>query len=299
MPVLWCSHGVRSAQAASPVNQPPLDLGQTSFLDGEGGPGALLEVIGSGSVSGYATDASGRVVSGTNKQWSANVTLHPVYQTEIPAFGGKLGIEFLFPFSAIHVDAPGHSVTTQGGTGDVTVSPFIQWSDGNLFAKPFSSRFGLQGVVPSGSYASQRFINTGQDAWQVSPYYALTWRPLDAWEVSVRLIYDWSSHSTHPPPSLAATSVQAGSQFAMNYAASYAVSPHLRLGLSGYILRQLDDTRVGGRAVAGSRQQTFGIGPGLLWTGGHAKVIANVFREFASENRAEGTNLIARLLYPF
>lgn len=295
---LWCCAlpGTASAQR---VAQPPLDLGQTSFLDGEGAPGFLLETIGLGTAAGYATDGAGRAAPGTNRQWSANVTLHPVYTSKASLLGGNPGVELLFPFSLMHLDVPDQPVTTQGGAGDVTISPFIQWSGGALLGKPFASRLAFQGVTPSGSYKASRPVNGGTNVWQVSPYYALTWRPLDRWEVSVRLIYGWSSRNMAPPPALGAGSVQPGSQFAANYAASYAITPRLRLGVSGYVLRQLTDTRVGGRAVAGLQQQTFGLGPGLLWNEGPVRVIANVFREFGARNRPEGVNAVARLLIFF
>ncbi len=294
-----CCFLLSQGAAAQLINQPPLDLGQTSFLDGEGGPGFVLETIGLGSVAGYATDGAGRAVPGTNKQWSANVTLHPIYTSTLPLLGGSPGLELLFPFSLVHMDAPNHPVANQGGAGDITISPYLQWSNGTLFGKPFSSRLALAGVVPGGSYTAGHSINAGSNVWQVSPYYALTWRPLQDWEVSARLIFDWSSRNTRPPPGLGAGSAQPGSQAALNYAASYAVSPQLRLGLSGYVLRQLNDTQAGGNPVSVSRQQAFGLGPGLLWTAGPAKVIANVFREFATRNRPEGCNAVARLLIQF
>jgi len=281
------------------VNLPPLDLGQTSFLDGEGGPGFTFETIGFGTAARYATDASGHAVPGTNRQWSANVTLHPIYVTGVPVLGGNLGFELLQPVSLLHLEAPGTPNTTQGGTGDLVVGPFIQWPEGSLFGRPFSSRLAVQGVFPTGSYLAARMANAGSNVWQVSPYYALTWKPFDRWEVSARLIYDWSSRNTDPPPRLAASSVQPGSQFAANYAVSYAVLLDLRLGLSGYALKQLNDAEVGGKPVPRSQQQAFDLGPGLVWTHSPAKVIANVFREFATENRPEGFNVVARLLYSF
>jgi len=295
--LLCCSPAPGRAQAT--VNLPPLDLGQTSFLDGEGGPGFTFETIGFGTVAGYATDASGRAVPGTNRQWSGNVTLHPIYVSTVPVLGGHLGFELLQPLSLAHLEMSGNPGTTQGGVGDLTVGPHIQWSGGTLFGRPFSARLALFGVFPSGSYSANRSVNVGSDVWQISPYYAFTWKPFEPWEVSARLIYAWSSRSTNPPLRLGATSVQPGGQFAANYAVSYAVSPTLRLGISGYSLKQLNDAEVGGKAVPHSQQQAFGIGPGLLWTGGEAKVIANVFREFATENRPEGFNVVARLLYSF
>ena len=141
-------------------------------------------------------------------------------------------------------DDPGR----RGGRDHLTLH---QWCGGTLLGMPFASRPTLQGVVPSDSYGTSRLINAGTNVWQVSPYYALTWRPLDKCKVNVRLIHGWSSCNTAPPPALGVGSVQPDGQFAANYAASYTAAPKLRLGLSGYVLRQVADTRQGvGRAAA-------------------------------------------------
>ena len=86
-----CVAATSSAWAASPVPQPPLDLGQTSFLDGEAGPGALFEVIGNGYVAPQFTDASGQRVAGTNRQWIGSVIFHLAYVSDVPRAGGMLG----------------------------------------------------------------------------------------------------------------------------------------------------------------------------------------------------------------
>ncbi len=69
--------------------------------------------------------------------------------------------------------------------------------------------------------------------------------------------------------------------------------------MAGYALWQLDDTRVDGRAVAKSRQQVIGVGPGLLWSNGHATVIANLFEEVEARNRPRGISAVLSVLYPF
>src|SRR6202041_3497391 len=102
-----------------------------------------------------------------------------------------------------------------------------------------------------------------------------TWRISNRWEISGRSIYDWSSRSNRPPVSLDVTNSQAGGQFAQNLSVSVAITDNWRIGVAGYGLWQLDDTRVDGQAVSNSRQQVIGIGPGLLWSDGHATVIAN------------------------
>src|SRR3984957_10242669 len=101
--VVWTS----SAWAASPVPQPPLDLGQTSFLDGEAGPGGLLEVIGNGYVASPFNEAYGRGAPGPNQQWIDSVILHLAYVPDPPLAGGMLGAEALFPVSVLHLEVPG------------------------------------------------------------------------------------------------------------------------------------------------------------------------------------------------
>jgi hypothetical protein len=80
---------------------------------------------------------------------------------------------------------------------------------------------------------------------------------------------------------------------------SAAITENWRLGVASYGMWQLDDTRVNGQAVPGSRQQVITAGPGLLWSNGHATVIANVFEEIEAHNRPRGTSAVLRLLCPF
>ncbi len=288
-----------AAQSRANVVLPPLDLGQTSFLDGEAKPGALLEIIGDGATAGYFTDGSGRASEGRHRQWLNTVIAHPVYLSNVPVLGGLLGIEFLVPLTAVHQDLPGLRSTTQGGVGDLTISPLIQWSDEQLLGHPLSLRAALQVVAPTGTYSSGRQISAGQNAWQVSPYLAFTWRAAERCEVSGRAIYDWSSFNNHPPAALDARSSRAGDQFAMDLSTSYAVSDQWRVGVAGYALQQVSDARIDGTGAPGSRQRTFALGPGFLWNRGSTTVVGTAYREFASENRPEGVNAVLRLLQGF
>ena len=294
-----CLVATSSARAASPVPQPPLDLGQTSFLDGEAGPGWLLEIISNGYVAPEFTDASGARAAGTNRQWFGTVIVHLAYVSNMPFAGGMLGAETLIPVSVLHLDVPGIPQATQGGLGDVTFTPFIQWTELPVWQRPLSVRLALQATVPTGQYSATDPINVGSNAWQVSPYLAFTWRVSDRWEISGRSIYDWSGQSGQPPAALDAANSQAGGQFAQNLSVSAAVSDNWRIGVASYGLWQLDDTRVNGHAVGGSREQVIGIGPGLLWSDGHATNIANVFEEIEAHNRPQGTSAVLRLQYPF
>jgi hypothetical protein len=188
-----------SAWAASPVPEPALDLGQTSFLDGEAGPGGLFEVIGNGYVASQFMDAGGHRVAGTNRQSIGSVIYHFAYVSNVPLAGGLLGAEALIPFAALHLNVPGMPQSTEGGLGDVTVAPFIQWTRLPVWERPLSVRLAIQATAPTGQYSRSNPINAGSDAWQISPYLAFTWRVADRWEITGRSIYDWSGRSGRPP----------------------------------------------------------------------------------------------------
>jgi hypothetical protein len=294
------SEAAPAGPSAGPsVSQPQMDLGDTSFLDGEAGQGALLEIIGEGTAAAYLTDGSGRALEGRNKEWSSTVIIHPAYVSGVAVLGGHLGGELLVPFAAVHLNLNQGPSTTEGGVGDITFAPFIQWSNLQLLGRPLSARLAMQFVAPTGTYSRTRDINMGQNAWQVSPYLAYTWRPTNRWELSGRAIYDWSGRNDRPALASAARGSEAGDQFAMDFAASFAVSQTWRVGLSGYVLRQLSDARLDDEAIVGLRQQAVGLGPGLRWKHGDTSVIATVYREFETRNRPEGFNAVLRLLQPF
>jgi hypothetical protein len=285
------------AVASPPVPQPQLDLGQTSFLDGEAGRGGLLEVIVNGLAADRFTDRRGNDLPGTHELQTGSVTFHPAYVSPISFAGGHLGIEGLFPVAVAHQQIVERGAT-KGGVGDITIAPFVQWSGLSLFGRPLSARLAMQVVAPTGSYTSRSAINFGQNAWQVSPYLALTWHATQRWEISSRLIYDWSSRNGAPEEAFGARSIQAGDQANINLSASRAVGGGWRLGVSGYTFQQLSDSSIGRAEVAGSRQRAFGVGPGLLWSHGRMTLIATAYREFATENHPRGGQVVVRLLRP-
>lgn len=292
----WCS----AANSAPTAAQPQVDLGQTSFLDGEAGPGWLIETIGNGTVARYSTDGAGHALSGVHRQWTASVTLHPAFIASETVLGAHPGIEFLFPAGAVHLDLPGQPSTTQGGVGDITVAPLLQWNDGRLLGRPFAIRAALQLVLPGGTYSPGREVSLGQNALQVSPYAAFTVRVTPEWEMSGRLIYDWSSPNARPARVLGADSSQAGGQAVLNVAASRALSANWRLGVAGYGLRQISSSRVDQEVVHGSEQRALAAGPGFEWSDEHGStLIGTLYREFSSRNRPEGFNAVLRLLLTF
>jgi hypothetical protein len=92
---------------------------------------------------------------------------------------GYPGVEVLIPFSYVHNGFTGGGAGHDTGLGDVTVEPFLQWAPLHPHAGSVSVRLGLGATAPTGDHAPAAPVNTGQGAWQISPYLASTWRVSD------------------------------------------------------------------------------------------------------------------------
>jgi hypothetical protein len=286
------------ASAASPIPEPSINLGQSSFLDGEGGPGALLEIIGDGYGATRLNGADGHPIPGHFEQTSGAAAIHLVYTSELLFLGANVGVEALLPLTYLHLEQAGLQASATGA-GDLLVGTYLQWSHLSLLGMPFAMRLDMDVTTPTGPYATGHALNLGENVWQIFPHFAWTWRASDRWEISDRTTYNWSAKNDQPPSSLLAQSVQAGDQISNNLSASYAFDGNWRIGLASYQLEQLGDTRMNGQPVPGSLERVFGMGPGIYWTQGPVIVIANAYKEFAAQNRPEGYQGVLRFLTTF
>lgn len=148
------------------------------------------------------------------------------------------------------------------------------------------------------SLVMHRAVNTGQGAWQISPYLAVTWRASDRWEVSARAIYDRTGSSPSTSPTGEPIGIRPGDIFALNGSISYAITDKLRLGPGGYVLKQLSDSRSAGEPIVDSRAQIFALGPVSRLQVGQATLLLAAFGEFAARNRPQGASLNLRLQHP-
>jgi hypothetical protein len=268
---------------------PPVNLGGSSFMDGVGGPGLLVrEALGVFGAPRF-TDASGDAVPGQNTVVAFTSTTLVGYMPPFKVLGGNWGVELLVP--VVHADLttpPGSASTT--GIGDLTFSALV-WQAPPLMlgAGQLFQRLDLDVVAPTGQYAGSALITAGSNLWSVNPYYAFTWLATDRIETSWRLHYLWNSTNDASGPGYEATSIRPGQAVHFNGAASIAVVPEFRVGVAGYFLRQITDSQANGHPVTGSEEQVAGLGPGFLAQVGALEFLANVYAEFAVENRPQGT----------
>jgi hypothetical protein len=281
-----------SLVAQTHVAEPAVNLGDTSFLDGIGGPGVVIEEIGDGAHEGKVVDGSGSLVPGAGAVNSISELTHIAWLTHRTILGGSYGTEVVA--AAAHVNASGAGQS--GGLGALTVSPFIlQWSERKIGNVPIDQRVVLDFDLPVGAYTRSSAVNISANAFTVHPYYAITAFPTKRIETSWRVHYLWNSTNNSPPSATGAQSTQAGQAIHFNATTAYNFGKHLWIGPNAYYLRQITDGRVNGVSLANSPEQVGAIGPGLVWNSGKWFFYANGYHELGARNRPEGDKLVFRV----
>ena len=281
-----------SVQGQSHVAEPPVNLGDSSFLDGIGGPGFLTEEMIDMEHDGRITNSSGQTVPGSVSVNSVSGLSHVAWMAHQRILGGWYGLEVLFVPAYVDAGSQGQSA----GFGDLTVSPFIlQWSEKRIFGMPIDQRFDVDFGIPVGKYSPTSNVNLGSNAFNFQPYYVITAFPTKRVETSWRFHYLWNWQNNAPPISTGAHSTQAGQAIHFNATAAYNVYKGLWIGANGYYLKQITHGRINGVPLRNSPEQVGAIGPGMVWNTGHWYFYANFYQEVGAENRATGQKVVLRI----
>lgn len=165
---------------------------------------------------------------------------------------------------------------------DIVVNPLmLGWHAGNLHWNILGAVF-----LPAGNYDRSRLVNTGKNAWAVSPQLGVTWfDPKTGWEVSGAAIYVNSFANTE-------TNYKSGDIMHFDFAAGRMLTPALKVGAVGYYAQQLGADS-GAGAVSGHRRlRIAGVGPGISYTFKMNEIVMNLvakyYREFDAQNTAQG-----------
>ncbi len=287
---------------AAAFDQPSINLGFTSFMDG--GPPAGPGFYFSEYIQYFTADKLVDHPASPNADVDAWVSLNQfIYQSDQELLlGGKWGINVILP--VISLDASdGNGIVTDNGTGlgDVWVGPYLQWDPimGPNGPK-FMQRVEFQMILPTGKYDSNKALNQGSNFFSFDPYWAGTYFFTPKLTASWRAHYLWNAKNNDPYELLGFNDTQAGQAIHVNFAASYEVMPkQLRVGVNGYYLKQISDSKVNG-ADAGGREQVLGIGPGALYSfSQNDHLFFNAYFETSVKNRPEGDRFILRWVHHF
>jgi len=284
------------AMPAMAYDQPSVNLGFTSFLDGgpPAGPGFYFAEY----VQYYTSDdfVDGPPGDSEVDVWvSLNQFLYQSNQELL--LGGKWGLDVIVPVVSIDADQEFGIITDNGaGIGDVLVGPFLQWDPIMGANGPkFMHRVELQFLCPTGKYDEDESINPGSNFFSFNPYWAGTYFFTPKLTATCRLHYLWNAENDD-------TDHQAGQAVHANFAMAYELMPKkLRAGVNGYFLKQISSSEDSGSTTAGDpKEQVFGIGPGLLYSfSKDDHLFFNAYFETGTENRTEGTRLNVRWVHHF
>jgi hypothetical protein len=285
------------AIAQQHIALPPVDLGQTSFMDGLGGPGLMNRVPLTLYEASRVVGPNGQTLPGRNRLLTLSALAHAVYSPSTPLIGGYGGLEVLVPAAYIDLMTPAGRATAVG-VGDLIFSVlFFQAPTTTLLGGKFLHRLDVTVVAPTGEYDRNAPVSVGSHLWSFNPYYAFTWLFADRFETSWRFHYLINSVNDEPAPGFSATTVQPGQAFHFNAAVSVEVTKLLRAGIAGYFLQQVTDARANGESVPHSKERVAALGPGLFSMVGTTQLIANAYWEFAVENRPAGSRLNFTVLH--
>lgn len=280
--------------AIAQVALPPINLGTTSFIDGMGGPGTLIEESFQSYSSNRVTDYQGKGISQDSRIESFSAVTLIAHITKRKILGGYYGFEMLLPSAKLDVEV--FDENEESGMGDASISPFIlQWVDKQLFNLPFNHRLNLSFIVPTGRYDQHKSLNIGSNALSFNPHYAFTLNLTQRSELSMRVHYLWNGKNNDPYSQLNLRHTQAGQAFHINMASSYQLHNNLRVGLSSYYLKQLNQHEANGESISNSLEEVFAMGPGLRYQLPIFTLHANAYVESSARNRSEGERFILKV----
>jgi hypothetical protein len=289
-------------------DQPLVNLGFTSFVDGgpPSGPGhyfqQYFQYIHAYKLPKHPAPRGPKAdvdIFGSLSQY--------VYQSDQPLFfGGKWGIDIIQPVGTIDSTDSSGAVTDSGGSfGDLLVGPYLQWDPIMGDNGPvFMHRIELQTVWPTGDYDRTKGLNIASNYFSFNPYWAATYFVTPKWTATWRLHYLWNDKNddpySGPGSTLGVDDTQAGQVFHANFASSYEVEPKkLRVGVNGYYLKQISDSKQDGHSVSG-REQVLGIGPGALYSiSGDTHLFVNAYFESHVRYRGKGSRYTFRMVHHF
>ena len=303
-----CGAGLMIAQGANAYDLPVVNLGLTSFLDGglPAGPGWYLQEYFQNYSADKLRDKDGKALGLPKQDLDYQVAVTQLsYLSNLRLGNASLGLNMVLPVvTRMKVDDGLDNAALRGqtGMGDLLIGPFIQFDpimgpDGPRFVH----RIELQVNLPTGEYDDKHAINPGNNAWSFNPYWAGTYWFTPKWTASFRAHYLYNGKNNDPSQSFGdVDDIQAGQALHSNFASEYAVTDQLRLGINGYWLKQISDTRIDGHEASGRREKVWAIGPGGMYSfSPNDHVFVNAYFEQDVENRPDGSRVQVRYVHHF
>lgn len=281
---------------ASAFNQPGLNLGYTSMLDGgPTDPGFYLLEYVRYVDAGRPADQNGDTIPG-GAGISGLINLHQLYfLSDRAVLGGLWSGNVVLPVTGLAARGTlgGAPMTANSnGPADLFIGTAIQWNAHRLFGRPLGHLIEIDLGLPTGGYDPALAVNPGSNLVTINPYYSMTWFFAERWETSWQFNYAYHTEN-------ARARLQPGQAFHMTYEISRELHPKLRLGAGGYFLQQLTDDKINATPMPDTKERACSIGPVIGYLGRGFIVIASHFIEVDARNRFESVNTTFQIIHKF
>lgn len=297
-PILALLGAIIPAGTVDAYNQPSINLGLTSFLDGgpPSGPGFYVAEY----LQYYTADKMADMPF-RDPKLKVGVSLNQIlYQSDTEILpGARWGLNLAIPLVSIDCNV---LPETDFGWGDLLVGPYLQWDPIMGDNGPIMlNRIEFQTFWPVGKYDDDKALNPGSNHFSFNPYWGATVFLGSKVTASWRIHYLWNDRNEDPfklNPYGAVDYIQAGQAWHGVFAAAVEVVPKtLRVGINGYFFDQLTSTRADGRDIDDD-ERIFGIGPGfVLHLNKDMHLFFNAFKETSAEHRPEGERYNFRFVW--
>jgi len=216
---------------------PGVNLGGTSFYDGAPGPQGpgwyLIEYLQYLS-SDTLNDGNGDPLSLPKQDVDLFIPLTQIVYEPEGHFteNTRLGYTLLLPWMAkqdVDDGLNNAAISAQSGIGDIILGAFLQFDPVMGENGPrYSQRIELDVTLPTGEYDAGNAINPGSNAFNINPYYSLTYWLTPRWTASTRISYLWNGKNDDPSTALnAKNDSQAGQALHANFASAYVLTDNL------------------------------------------------------------------------
>jgi hypothetical protein len=302
LPVVLIITVTATVCAQDPV-LPPTNLGLASVYDGMAGkPGFVYQ----GFFQAFATrayyDQDGKRTPTDIKINSVLLMNQVLYLSPVKVLGGNVGFTVLVPIVQISSSsASGAAPTTNtGALGDPIAGVAVQWSDKQLFGKPYSHRLEFDLGIPLGNFDSRYAINPSAHLWSYEMYYALTIILNKKISISSRNELNYNSD-------IIGSEAKPGAFYNGSYSIDYSILPSVKIEAVSYYLKQLVQDSYDGDhhyyqdrfGIKDTKERVFAYGPGLAFFSPRGIIFeGKVFFETDGQNRFVGTRNSLRVAIP-
>jgi hypothetical protein len=288
---------------------PAVNKGSSNFLDGgplRPKPGWYWTQYAEYYYTDTYLDAHGKSLgNGQSPAYNSFVTLTGLAYQFKPCTASKFQIGFDAALPILLYSTIGHnqlnlipgfnSVTSSGsGIGDLVLGTYVQYDGISKGERPlFTHRIEFDLYFPTGKYDNDKLINPGNNLFYIDPYWAFTFY------FTARLATSWRIHYLHCGENLKAK-LKPGSAIHFNYTLEGEILPKVWVGINGYFLQQIKNSKVDNIEIPHSKERIFSTGFGALYIiTPDDNLFFNLFFEADARNNPQGMRFYLRFFKHF